>query len=131
MLNSSPLLIYIENTNGIDLLWSVYQIFSLHVVFLCYSFIMSLCYIVFFSVWVFFHEHSRFTGQQRKGKAISINSLYHFQPLHRHSTLAGYCRESTSGHSWHPGSNREPLVSECRSLTTKLRVLSCFGNVLR
>ena len=34
---------------------------------------------VFFSVWVFFHEHSRFTGKQGKGKAISLTSLYHLQ----------------------------------------------------
>ena len=32
-----------------------------------------------------------------------------------------YCRELTSAHSWQPDSNREPLVSERKSLTTKLR----------
>ena len=33
-------------------------------------------------VWVFFHEHSRFTGLQGKGKAISLTPLYYFYPLH-------------------------------------------------
>ena len=34
-----------------------------------------------------------------------------------------YCRGLTSAHSWQPDSNREPLVSERKSLTTKLRAL--------
>ena len=42
----------------------------------------------FFSIWVFFHEHSRFTGQQGKGKAISLSPLYHFHPLHRHLDIS-------------------------------------------
>ena len=29
----------------------------------------------FFSIWVFFHEHSQFTGQQGKGEAISLTPL--------------------------------------------------------
>ena len=36
---------------------------------------------------LFFHEHSRFTGQQGKWKAISSTPFYHFphfHPLHRH-----------------------------------------------
>ena len=37
---------------------------------------------VFFSFWVFFYEHSRFTGLQGKGKAISLTPLYYFHPLH-------------------------------------------------
>ena len=40
--------------------------------------------------------------------------------LHRHLDIS---RELTSAHSWKPDSNREPLVSECKSLTTKLRAL--------
>ena len=44
---------------------------------------ISFVYIMkdFFSVWVFFHEHSRFTGQQGKGEGISLTTLYHFHPL--------------------------------------------------
>ena len=34
-----------------------------------------------------------------------------------------YCRELTSANSWQPDSNREPLVSERKLLTTKLRAL--------
>ena len=40
--------------------------------------------IYFFSTWVFFHEHSRFMGQQGKGTGIYLTPLYHFQPVHRH-----------------------------------------------
>ena len=39
--------------------------------------------LVFFSIWVFFHEHSRFTGQQGKGEAVSLTPLYYLHPLHR------------------------------------------------
>ena len=39
---------------------------------------------IFFSIWIFYHQHSRFTGQQGKGEAISLTPLYHFDPLHRH-----------------------------------------------
>ena len=35
-------------------------------------------------VWVFFHDHSQFTGQQEKGEGISLTPLYHFHPLYRH-----------------------------------------------
>ena len=42
------------------------------------------CGIYFYCISVFFHEHSRFTGQQGKGDAISLSPLYHFRPFHRH-----------------------------------------------
>ena len=45
----------------------------------------------FFSIWVFFHEHSRFTGLQRKGQANSellLPLLYHFHSLHRHLDIS-------------------------------------------
>ena len=29
-------------------------------------------YIVFLFIWIFFHKHSRVTGQQKKDKAISL-----------------------------------------------------------
>ena len=42
----------------------------------------------FSSIWGFFHEHSRFTGQQGKGEGIYLTPLYHFHPLHRHSDIS-------------------------------------------
>ena len=38
----------------------------------------------FFSIWLYFHEYSRFTGQQGKGEGIYLTPLYHFHPIHRH-----------------------------------------------
>ena len=35
-----------------------------------------------FFIWVFFHEHLRFTGQQGKGEGIYLTSLYHFHSPH-------------------------------------------------
>ena len=54
--------------------FSLYYQFYLKVVLLFF----------FFSIWVFFHEHSRFTGQQEKREGICLTPLYHFHPLHRH-----------------------------------------------
>ena len=44
--------------------------------------------VFFFFLSGFFHEHSRFTGHQGKGKADSLNPLYHFYPLHRHLDIS-------------------------------------------
>ena len=41
-----------------------------------------------FSIRFFFHEHSRFTGQQGKGKCICLTHLYYFHPLHRHLEIS-------------------------------------------
>ena len=42
----------------------------------------------FFSVWLFFHEYSRLTGQQVKGETISLYPFYHFHLLHRHLDIS-------------------------------------------
>ena len=80
---------------------------------------------VFFSISVFFHEHSRFTGQQGKGKGIHLAPLYHFHPLQGHIDIqpGHYYRELTSAHSYQPSSNQEPLVSKRKSLTAEPRTL--------
>ena len=79
----------------------------------------------FFSIWVFFHDHSRITGPQGKGKGISLSPQYHFHPLHRHlrDQPGDYNRELTSAQSEQPHSSGEPLDSERKSLTTKLHAL--------
>ena len=77
-----------------------------------------------FSIGVFFHDHSRITGLQGKGEGISLTRHYHFDPLHRHLDI---CRaitaESSPLHivSSSPSRTGEPLVSERKSLTFKLR----------
>ena len=38
----------------------------------------------FFSIWILIHEHSRFTGQQGKGEAVSLIPLCHFHQLPWH-----------------------------------------------
>ena len=75
--------------------------------------------VCFFSIWVFFHEHSRFTGNQGKEEGISLTPFYHFHPLHRHLDIS---RVITAENS--PLHTVEPLVSERKSLTTKLRSLN-------
>ena len=71
----------------------------------------------FFSIQVFFHEHSRFTGQQGKGEGIYLTPLYHFHPLHRHldisraiaagsSPLHIAGRRTRTGNLWFPSASR-------------------------
>ena len=49
-----------------------------------------LCYSLtdFFSIWVFFHKHSRFTGQQEKGEGISLPPLDHLYRFHIHLEIS-------------------------------------------
>ena len=52
-----------------------------------------------FFIWVFFHKHSRFAGQQGKDEAISLTPLYHFHLLHIHLDITGVITaESSSLH---------------------------------
>ena len=44
--------------------------------------------LIIFSICVFFHEHSRFTGQQGKGEVICLIPFYHFHSLHRHLDIS-------------------------------------------
>ena len=46
------------------------------------------CFCFFFSIWVFFYEHSQITGLQRKGEHISLTPHYHFHQLHRHLDIS-------------------------------------------
>ena len=71
--------------------------------------------VAFISIWVFFHEHPRFTGQQRKGGAISLTPLYHFHSLHRHLVIN---QTITDDYRKQPDLNWESLVSKRKSLTT-------------
>ena len=50
----------------------------------CKAYLLSF----FFSIWLFFLEYSRFTGQKMKGEAISLYPFYHFYPLHRHLDIS-------------------------------------------
>ena len=42
----------------------------------------------FFSIWVFFIDHSRITWPQGKGEGISLTPHYHFHALHRHFDIS-------------------------------------------
>ena len=44
---------------------------------------LNFFFLFFFSIWVFFHEHSRITGLQGKGEGISLTPHYHFHSFHR------------------------------------------------
>ena len=72
---------------------------------------------LFFSIWVFFHEHSRFTGQQGQEEGIYLIPLYHFHPLHGHVDISrAIIAESSplhiagsrirTGNLWFPSASR-------------------------
>ena len=53
----------------------------------------------FFSIGVFFHNHSRITGLQVKGEGISLTRHYHFHPLQRYLDISrAITGESTTQH---------------------------------
>ena len=53
----------------------------------------------FFSIWIFFHKHSRFTGQQGKGEGIYLTHVYPFHPLYRHLDISqAFTAESSPLH---------------------------------
>ena len=76
-------------------------------------------------MWAFFHEHSRITGLQGKGEGISLTPHYHFHSLHGHLDISRAIAAKSS--PLHIAGSRtrtgEPLISERKSLTTKLRAL--------
>ena len=79
----------------------------------------------FFSIWVFFREHSQITGLQGKEEGISLTPHYHFHPLHRHLDISrAITAESSLLHIVSSRTWTEPLVSERKSLTTKLRAFA-------
>ena len=72
---------------------------------------------LFFSIWVFFHEHSQITGLQGKGEGISLTPHYHFHPLHRHLDISRAITAESSplhiassrtqtGNLWFPSASR-------------------------
>ena len=74
----------------------------------------------FFAIYVFFRKHSRFTGQQGKGEAISLSPLYQLHPLHRHLNISWAITAESSplniassrtrtGNLWFPSASHYPL----------------------
>ena len=62
-------------------------------IFLLLVFFLSFFMQFFFSIWVFFHNHSRITELKGKGEGISLTPHYNFHPLHRHLDIS---RETTT-----------------------------------
>ena len=71
----------------------------------------------FFSMWVFFHKHSRITGLQGKGEGVSLTPHYHFHPLHTHLDISREITAESSplhiassrtrtGNLWFPSASR-------------------------
>ena len=71
----------------------------------------------FFSIWVFFHEHSQFTEQQGKGEGICLTPLYNLHPLYRHLDISRAITADSSplhiassrtrtGNRWFPSASR-------------------------
>ena len=84
-------------------------------------FALSKSSLIFFSICVFFHEHSRFTTwQQRKRESIYLIPFHHFHPLHRAITADSLPLRIDS--SWarisnpqFPRANRQPLSQRLKA----------------
>ena len=50
----------------------------------------------FFSIWIFFHNHSWTTELQGKDEGVSLNPHYHFHLLHRHLDISRVITAETS-----------------------------------
>ena len=48
----------------------------------------NLLFLFLFSIWLFLHEYSRFTGQQVNGEAISLYPFYQFHLLNRNLDIS-------------------------------------------
>ena len=87
--------------------------------------------LVFFMC-VFFHQYSRFTGQQGKGEGIYLTSLYPLPPASetlRHISRAITAESSRlliassrtrTGNFWFPSASRQPLSYTKLTLVSKL-----------
>ena len=93
--------------------------------------------IFFFSIWVFFHEHSQFIGQQGKGEALFNSSVTPPPPPASRTLDIGRSFSSRSsilhisgswtrtGNLWFPSANRKPLSYAPWLLNTKLYIKNC------
>ena len=61
------------------------------------------------------------------GDFIFLTPLYHHHSFHRHLNITRAVTEECSAHSQQSNSNRKLLVSERKSLTTKLRTFNHHG----
>ena len=110
-------LIKIQFFHEVYLEISFYSFLQKHVVF-------------FFYLGFFFHNHSQITGLLVKGEGISLTPHYHSYPLQRHLDIGqAITAESSPLPRQQPDSNKEPLLSECKSLTTKLCAPACFKSL--
>ena len=74
-----------------------------------------------FSIWVFFRQDLRFTGQLGREEAI-LTPLYHLHQFHRYLDISPVITaESSSLHLVAPDLNWEPLLFKRESLITKLK----------
>ena len=82
------------------------------------------CFIFFFSF--FFHKHSQITVQQGKRDVIYLTPLYWFHPIHKCLDISQTVTEETSPLHIAIGRIPTPLVSERKSVITKVRALCCI-----
>ena len=80
-----------------------------------WSHLLKKSFFKIFSIWVFFHEHSRITGLQGKGEGISLTPHYHFDTHYRHWDISQAAEISTlhiansriwTGKLWFPSTSR-------------------------
>ena len=84
-----------------------------------------LLFLFFFSIWHFFHDYSRFTGQQVKEEAISLYPFYHFHPFHRHLDISWVITAKSSPLRT-AGSRKLLLLEKCLNSGNTMKYFSCL-----
>ena len=101
-------------------------------------------YELFFSIQVFFHDHSRITALQgKRGWGISLTPHYYFHPLHKFRyQLGDYCRElplhiagswTRTGNFWVLSANHQatcPLYEPLNNKITSVKHVCHFGLIV-
>ena len=85
----------------------------------CLEFLLFLSIISFTNIY-------KSQDRRRKGQGISLTIHYHFHLLHKH--LDSNWAITAESSPLYIKVNREPLVSECKLLTTKLHTLGISSN---
>ena len=112
-------------------------LFALFVI-VVFFFVCLFINLFFFSIWISFHQNSRFSVQREKGEAISITPFYHFHQFHirldiseaitaERSPLRKASSRTRTGKLWCPSAGRQPLSY---SLLKPIAKFSKFNQIL-
>ena len=105
--------------------------FSPNIILYCglYSSTMVLLFEANFFYLEFLSQTFMIHKKAGEGEGYFFKSSVPLPPLQRHLDTSQAITVKTLHITWQPDSNREPLVSECKSLTIKLHIVAFMASV--